>query len=554
MTGMSSNPLREDAPDVSVVVPAYNEEASIGAMLDELAGYLAAGGLSHEIVVVDDGSTDSTAQLVRERAGKSSGIRLLPLESNQGKGAAVRRGVLESRGAVIAFLDADLPYELQNLGHAIALVHSGTTEIAIGGRDLPASDHDPSYPLLRKILGRTFSLVVRLLLVPGLPDTQCGLKAFSSSTAKILFSESKLQRFGFDFEVLFLARKYGFRIQRIPVSMSHRHASKVRLVADSVRMFADVLRVRYWNRVQAYRSPRRCPVCLSREISTLTQLRGWVVRACSRCKCRYLGNFPSDEELETLYNDAYFSSGRDSEHGYASRELTAAARKTNERRLAILRKHLPANARVLEVGAGNGLFGQSATREFEYVGIDLCDEAVRAARARGLEVYRASLARYVNTGAAFDAVTLFHVFEHLADPHDALATLGELLRPGGILVVITPDTESLLCAISGDRWVSYKFPEHLILYSRSALIELLEHSGFEIVSASSDFEYCDHPFLLSRLDALHPAAAAAAKPVLSLLPDPLAVTSGSIRIVARRRSGPPLSARAIRAVEPTHAR
>ena len=554
MGAMSTDPLGAGALDVSVVVPAFNEEAAIGTTLDELAAYLASSGLSHEIVVVDDGSSDGTARVVAERASMVPAIRLIGLESNQGKGAAVRRGVHEARGSVIAFLDADLPYELQNLGNAIALVHSGTTEIAIGGRDLPSSDHDPSYPLLRKFFGRTFSLIVRLFLVSDIPDTQCGLKAFSSAAAKILFSESKLQGFGFDFEVLFLARKYGFRIQRIPVSMSHRHSSKVRLIADSARMLADVIRVRWWNRAQAYRSPRRCPVCLSREVGTLTQLRGWVVRSCSRCKCRYLGNFPSDEELEKLYNDAYFSSGRDSEHGYASRELTPSTRRTNERRLSVLRKHLPANARVLEIGAGNGLFGESAAREFEYVGIDLCDEAVRAARARGLEVYRASLAHYVNTGPAFDAVTLFHVFEHLADPHDALATLGELLRPAGILVLITPDTESLLCTISGDRWVSYKFPEHLILYSRSALIELLEHSGFEIVSASSDFEYCDHPFLVSRIEALHPLAGALAKPLLSLLPDPLVATSGSIRIVARRRSGPPLSARAIRAVEPTHAR
>lgn len=555
MNGMSSpDPRRADAPDVSIVVPAFDEEASIGGTLDEIVRYLASSGLSHEIIVVDDGSTDGTAAVVRERSLAAPAIRLIALETNQGKGAAVRRGVLEARGAVIAFLDADLPYELQNLGNAIALVHSGATEIAVGGRDLPASDHDPSYPLLRKLLGRTFSLIVRALLVPGIPDTQCGLKAFAASAAKVLFAESKLQRFGFDFEVLFLARKYGFRIERIPVSMSHRHASKVRLLADSARMLADVVRVRWWNRAQAYRSPRRCPVCLSREVSTLTQIRGWVVRACARCKCRYLGNFPSDEELEALYNDQYFSSGRDSEHGYASRDLTPAARRTNERRLATLRRHLPSNARILEIGAGNGLFGQTAAREFEYVGIDLCDEAVRSARVQGLEVYRASLSQFVNTGPAFDAVTLFHVFEHLADPHDALATLAELLRPGGILVLITPDTESLLCAISGDRWVSYKFPEHLILYSRSALIELLEHSGFEIVSASGDYEYCDHPFLISRLDALHPIAAAAARPILALLPDPLAATSGSVRIVARRRSGPPLAARAIRAVEPTHAR
>ncbi len=537
-----------------VVVPAFDEEESIGTTVEELEAYLGSTGLAYEILVVDDGSRDGTAEIVRARQKQNAAIRLLSLGRNQGKGAAVRRGVAEARGEVVAFIDADLPYELQNLGNAIALVQSGTAEVAIGGRDLPESERDVSYPPLRAFLGRTFSLIVRALLVPDVPDTQCGLKAFSANAAKLLFSESRLRGFGFDFEVLFLARKYGFRIERVPVSMSHRHASKVRLVADSLRMFGDVIRVRYWNRKQLYRSPRRCPVCFSSEVTTLTQIRRWVVRSCSRCKCRYLGSFPSEEELEALYNAEYFSSDRDREHGYASRELTAATRKTNERRLAILRRNVVPEGRILEVGAGNGLFGQLAAREFDYVGIDVAADAVRVAQSRGLHVVRASLAHFVNTGTPFDAVTLFHVFEHLADPHDALATLRELLRPGGTLVLITPDTESLLCAISGNRWVSYKFPEHLILYSRSALIELLERSGFEIVAASSDFEYCDHPFLVSRLEALHPAAAAVAKPLLGALPNPLAATSGSIRIVARRRSGPPVNLQAIRAVEPTHAR
>ncbi|HVR42636.1 MAG TPA: glycosyltransferase [Thermoanaerobaculia bacterium] len=545
---------REPPPSVSIVVPAFNEKEAIGTTLDDLSSYLSSTGLSHEIIVVDDGSTDGTAGVVRIRQERDRRIRLSPLEKNQGKGAAVRKGMLEARGEVVAFLDADLPYQLQNLGNAMALVQSGATDIAIGARDLEASESDPSYPALRRLLGRTFSLIVRTLLVPEIPDTQCGLKVFSAGASRVLFGESKVRGFGFDFEVLFLARKYGFRIERIPVSMSHRHASRVRLIADSALMLRDVLRVRYWNRVQAYRAARRCPVCFSSEVFTLAQIRGWVVRTCSRCKCRYLGTFPSEEELETLYNDEYFSSGRDGEHGYASRELTPATRKTNERRLAVLRRHLASEARLLEVGAGNGLFGEMAATEFDYVGIDLSEDAVRAARGRGLEVYRASLSHFVNTGSPFDAVTLFHVFEHLADPHDALATISELLKPGGIVLLITPDTESLLCALSGDRWVSYKFPEHLILYSRSALIELLEHSGFEIVSASSDFEFCEHEFLAARLSALRPLYAALARPLLSILPDPIPATSGSIRIVARRRSGPPVNVRAIRAVEPTHAR
>jgi dolichyl-phosphate beta-glucosyltransferase len=543
-----------EAPTVSVVIPAFDEEARIHGTLEELTGWLRGTGLSWEVLVVDDGSKDGTRERVEKFRSSDRRVHLVVQATNQGKGAAVRRGVLESRGDVVVFLDADLPYDLANVGQVVAQVKSGATDIAIGGRDLPESDLDRSYPLVRRILGRTFSGIVQALLVPGIPDTQCGLKAFSAHAARLLFSESKLKGFGFDFEILFLARKYGFRIERVPVGMSHRHESKVRLVADSFGMFVDVLRVRYWNRAQAYRPPRRCPVCFSSEVSTRTQIRGWVVRQCFRCKCRYLGSFPSDEDLEALYNDSYFSSHRDAEHGYASRELTPATAKTGEKRLSVLRRHLPPRARILEVGAGNGLFGRLATKEFDYVGIDLSEEAVRAARSEGLQVIRSSLSHFVNTGSLFDAVTLFHVFEHLNDPHDSLARISDLMKPNGILVLITPDTESALCAISGDSWVSYKFPEHLILYSRSALIELLEHSGFEIVSVSSDFEYCTREFVESRLSSLHPPIAALARAAMIVMPDPMPTPSGSIRLVARRRSGSNLNVRAIRAVEPTHAR
>ncbi|MFN2442686.1 MAG: glycosyltransferase [Thermoanaerobaculia bacterium] len=546
--------MHGEAPTVSVVIPAYQEEGRIGGTLEELTGWLRGTGLSWEVLVVDDGSRDGTRAVVKELRSRERRIHLLEQSENQGKGAAVRRGVLESRGEVVVFVDADLPYETANVEQVVAQVKSGATDLAIGGRDLPGSDLDRSYPLRRRFLGRAFATIVQSLLVPGIPDTQCGLKAFSAHAARSLFSESKLKGFGFDFEVLFLARKYGFRIERVPVGMSHRHESKVRLVVDSLRMLTDVLRVRYWNRIEAYRPPRRCPVCFSTEVSTRTQIRGWVVRQCFRCKCRYLASFPSDDELETLYNDSYFSSHRDAEHGYATRELTPATARTGEKRLSVLRRHLPPRARILEVGAGNGLFGRLAAREFDYVGIDLADEAVRAARSEGLEVFRSSLSHFVNTGSQFDAVTLFHVFEHLNDPHDALARISDLLKPNGILVLITPDTESVLCAISGDRWVSYKFPEHLILYSRSALIELLEHSGFEIISVSSDFEYCTREFVESRLSSLHPAIGMLARMGTAVMPDPMPTPSGSIRLVARRRSGSNLNIRAVRAVEPTHAR
>lgn len=542
------------SPGLSVVIPAFNEQARVGDTVRIISDYLRATGLSYEVLVVDDGSTDTTTSLIRSAMEQDPALHLISLPSNQGKGAAVKRGVQEARGEVVAFIDADLPYSVQNLGNVIALVQSGATDIAIGGRDLRASDTDYSYPVLRRLLGKTFSLIVRGFLVPDIPDTQCGLKAFSREAARKLFSESKICGFGFDFEVLYLARKYGYRIERIPVSLTHRHESKVRLIRDSAGMLLDVYRVRRYNRQMAYHSPRRCPVCFSGEVWSLTQIKKHVIRKCSRCKCRYLATFPEDEELVRLYNADYFNSGEDLMHGYASGELTTASRKTNERRMNILRKSTSAGARVLEVGAGTGLFGHFVAREFEYVGIDLSDKAVRHARTGGIDVYLASLMDFVNTGPSFDALTMFHVFEHLANPHDALGRVKELLKPGGVVILVTPDTESLLCAISGDSWVSYKFPEHLILYSRSALIELLEHSGFEIVSATGDYEYCSHEFLLSRLKQLSSAAARVAPYLLAVLPDPLLVGSGSIRIVAKRRAGSPFDVRGIRAVEPTHAR
>ena len=194
-------------PSLSVVIPAFNEERALGKTLAELAAYLRGTGLTYEIVVVDDGSTDQTVAVAREVALSDSAIRVISVSANRGKGAAVRRGVQEAAGEVIAFIDADLPYSTQNLGDAIALVHSGSTDIAIGARDLRSSNEDYSYPLLRRFMGKSFSLIVTTFLLPEIPDTQCGLKVFSAGAARMLFSESKINGFGFDFEVLFLAKE-----------------------------------------------------------------------------------------------------------------------------------------------------------------------------------------------------------------------------------------------------------------------------------------------------------------------------------------------------------
>ena len=178
----------------------------------------------------------------------------------------------------------------------------------------------------------------------------------------------------------------------------------------------------------------------------------------------------------------------------------------------------------------------------------------RHARERGLEAYCATLPNFVNTGPAFDAIACFHVFENMPDPHDALSRIKDLLKPGGLLLLTTFDTEGLMYLLTERNRMAHNFRRHLILYSRSAIIELLEHSGFEIDAISPDFEYRDHKFIRHVVASRWAALAPVVRMFLKLLPDPLLVGTGSMRILAKRRGGPPVNVRAIRSVEPTHAR
>jgi SAM-dependent methyltransferase len=276
------------------------------------------------------------------------------------------------------------------------------------------------------------------------------------------------------------------------------------------------------------------------------------VRACRRCKCRYLNQFTDDEGTHPVRR-VLRTHPAPTVPTYESHSPPARER-TSLRRFRWVQRQLPLRARVLEVGVRDGSFGASAAQEYEYVGIDPASAAARHARARGLEVYCASLSSFVNTGPAFDAITLFHVFENMADPHDALGRIKDLLKPGGVLFLSAFDTEGLIYLLSERKRMAQNFRTRLILYSRSALIELLERSGFEIVDIGPDFEYRDHKFLRHWLASHHPVIAPLARTLLRMLPDPLIVSTGSIRIIAKRRSGPPLNARAIRSVEPTHAR
>jgi SAM-dependent methyltransferase len=490
------------ATSVSVVIPLSQPGSSPAAAA--VAAYLDTTGLTYEVLTPE-------------------GDRY---------GAAVRRGVSDAKGSVIVIADAELPYPVSAIGDAIAMVESAATDVVFA-----STRPDYRGPVL-----------LRSLLVPMLPDRTIHLAAFSSSAAKLILAESRLAGRGCELEIAFLANKYGFRVEHLVVDDGTARSR----VFGTLGGIGPALSIRWANRQNAYRAARRCPVCFSSEVWSCAQIPNNVVRACRRCKCRYLNQFTDDEGPHTTRR-VLRAHEPPAAPSYESHSPPARER-TSLRRFHWLRKQLTSRARVLEVGVRDGTFGATAAAEYEYVGIDPVSTTARHARARGLEVYCASLASFVNTGPAFDAITLFHVFENMADPHDALGRIKDLLKPGGILFLSTFDTEGLIYLFSERKRMSQNFRTHLILYSRSALIELLEHSGFEIADIGPDFEYRDHKFLRHWIATHHPVLAPIARVLLHVLPDPLIVSTGSIRILAKRRSGPPLNVRTIRSVEPTHAR
>lgn len=237
------------SPDLSMIIPAYNEEALIVSTLEGLQTYLSTRPEQYEIIVVDDGSQDKTTELIEQwQQCNQVELRLLVNAQNMGKGFSIQRGVLESRGQFIIFIDADLPYELQVIDEFLKALREGC-DLAVGSRVLPGSQVK-GVPVLRYVSGQIFSWMVQAVLFKGLPDTQCGFKSFRAGAAKEIFRRLTIGGFGFDVEMLYIARKLKLAVRPVAVRMiDHRHRSRVRLVIDSFKMFANLFMVR-WNDLQ----------------------------------------------------------------------------------------------------------------------------------------------------------------------------------------------------------------------------------------------------------------------------------------------------------------
>jgi glycosyltransferase involved in cell wall biosynthesis len=240
--------MNAPAPELSIIIPAYNEESRLPRGLKRILDYAASRGMSPEqmeILVVDDGSGDGTARVVEEGARQWPSMRLVSNQQNRGKGFSVRHGMREARGRVALFTDADLSAPIEEADKLLAALAAGN-EVAIGSRALDRSLITEHQSRLRELAGIIFNGFVRIFT--GLPfhDTQCGFKAFVREPSRIVFDQQRIERFGFDPEILFLAKRHGLRAIEVPVRWAHDPATKVHVIRDSVLMFGDLLYIR-WN-------------------------------------------------------------------------------------------------------------------------------------------------------------------------------------------------------------------------------------------------------------------------------------------------------------------
>ncbi len=232
-------------PTLSIVIPAFNESARIGPALKQVLACVHGRKWPAEVIVVNDGSRDSTAEIVREIAANDPVVRLIENPENRGKGFSVRNGMLHASGDVMMFTDADLSSPIEEAERLFAAIREGA-DIAIGSRWLDKGRQTKHQPLYRQMFGRCFNAVTRLIM--GLPfaDTQCGFKAFRRDAAYTVFQLQRIERWGFDPELLFIALKRGYQVREVAVTWGHDERSRLSYLKDGVKMLEELVYIR-WN-------------------------------------------------------------------------------------------------------------------------------------------------------------------------------------------------------------------------------------------------------------------------------------------------------------------
>lgn len=227
--------------DISVVIPAFNEAERLGSTLDRAVDYLSRRNLSYEVIVVDDGSGDRTVEVAEGFAGR--GVRVIRHEQNRGKGAAIRTGVLASRGAEVLLSDADASTPIEELEKLQRWLPEAP--VVLGSRSVPGADVRRHQPFYRELMGKTFNRIIRLAGVRGLKDTQCGFKLLEGNAAREIGAELTIEGFAYDVELVWLARRHGYKVVEVGVVWVDSPDSRVDPIRSSLSMLRDVVRMRF---------------------------------------------------------------------------------------------------------------------------------------------------------------------------------------------------------------------------------------------------------------------------------------------------------------------
>jgi glycosyltransferase involved in cell wall biosynthesis len=240
---------------ISIVIPAYNEALRLGSTLDRVLAFIRQQTWDAEVIIVNDGSRDATAEIVRSYAQNDPAVRLVENAGNRGKGYSVRNGVLNAHGDFILFTDADLSSPIEEAPKLFDALEHGA-DIAIGSRWVRSELQTRRQSVARQVLGRVFNGLLRLLLRLDFEDTQCGFKAFRREAARAVFPLQEIEGWGFDPEILFLAMRMGFKVVEVPVVWAHDERTRINPLADGSRMVADMLRIRWYSLAGKYGEDR----------------------------------------------------------------------------------------------------------------------------------------------------------------------------------------------------------------------------------------------------------------------------------------------------------
>ncbi len=235
----------------SIVIPAYNESARIGRALTDVTAAVKRNGWDAEVLVVNDGSTDDTAAIVQAFAANHPIIRLIQNNGNRGKGYSVRHGMLEAAGSIVMFTDADLSSPMDEAERLFTAIREGA-DVAIGSRWLDRGRQTIHQPIYRQFFGRCFNAVTRMVMQLPFADTQCGFKAFTRSAAQAVFQLQRIERWGFDPEILFIALKRGYRVREVAVTWGHDERSRISYLKDGIKMLEELVYIRWNALVGAY--------------------------------------------------------------------------------------------------------------------------------------------------------------------------------------------------------------------------------------------------------------------------------------------------------------